>query len=54
MYEYIGKGKFIPGVPARDLTDAQAKEHDVTDNPLYRKRADKPAASKQDKKTEDK
>lgn len=27
MLKYIGNGQFIPGVPARDLTDAEAKQY---------------------------
>lgn len=26
---YVGDGEFIPGVPARDLTDKEVKEMDV-------------------------
>lgn len=54
MYEYQGRGEFIPGVPARNLTDAEAKEFGVTKNPLYKKRADEPAENKRAKGTEDK
>lgn len=25
MYMYIGKGSFVPGIPARDLTDQEAE-----------------------------
>lgn len=35
-YKYVGGG-FIPGVPARDLTDAEAKEFGVEESPLYEK-----------------
>lgn len=35
-YEYIGEGRFIGGVPARDLTDVEAKHYEVTSSPLYR------------------
>lgn len=36
MWKYLGKGEFLPGVPARDLTDEEAKEHpEVKDSPLY-------------------
>ncbi len=26
MFKYIGNGAFLPGVPARDLSDKEAKE----------------------------
>ena len=28
-WTYVGKGAFIPGVPARDLSDNEVKELDV-------------------------
>lgn len=34
-----GKG-FIPGVPARDLTNAEAREHGVTNSAIYKVEAD--------------
>ena len=45
MYQcLIGVERFhvigIPGVPARDLTDDEAKRHGVTKSDLYRKVAD--------------
>ena len=43
MYKYTGAG-FIPGVPARDLTDEEAQEYGVTDSPLYEKQAAKKSA----------
>lgn len=27
MLEYVGQGAFLQGVPARDLTDEEAREH---------------------------
>lgn len=27
MLKYIGNGDFAPGIPARDLTDEEVKEH---------------------------
>lgn len=27
MLKYIGKGDFLPGVPARDLSEAEVTEH---------------------------
>jgi hypothetical protein len=27
MFEYIGNGKFVRGIPARDLTDEEVKRH---------------------------
>jgi len=36
VWIYVGgPGQFIAGVPARDLTDAEAEEYGVTDSPLY-------------------
>lgn len=34
-------GEFIPGVPARDLTDEEAEAHpEVRESPLYEREAD--------------
>ncbi len=46
-YEYIGDGQFIPGVPARDLTDAEAKQYEVTKSPLYRAQKSKRGAGQE-------
>ncbi len=35
-YKYKGPG-YVPGVPARDLTNAEAEEYGVTDSPVYEK-----------------
>ena len=43
MWIYIGPG-WIPGVPARDLTDAEMKYHGVEDSGIYIKAAPKGAA----------
>lgn len=34
MYLYKGPD-FVPGVPARDLTNAEAKDYGVEDSPVY-------------------
>ncbi len=52
MHKYQGGG-FIPGVPARDLTDAEAEQYGVTNSPLYVKQA-KGSDNKRAKRTEDK
>ena len=36
-YRYVGGGRFVAGVPARDLTDAEAKTYGVEKSPLWRK-----------------
>jgi hypothetical protein len=36
-YRYVGEGRFVAGVPARDLTDAEAKAYGVEKSPLWRK-----------------
>ena len=36
--KYIGNGRFLPGVPARDLTAAEVKQHGkqfLLDSKLY-------------------
>ena len=45
MWVYIGDGAFIPGVPARDLTDEEMPGYgeDVERSGLYRKTRKKPA-----------
>lgn len=39
MWKYVGNGEFIPGIPARDLTDEEAAAHmkDVVASRLYEK-----------------
>ena len=37
MWKYKGKGQWLPGVPARDLTDDEAKLHQVEESALYEK-----------------
>ena len=39
MWKYKGKGEWLPGVPARDLTDDEAKLHkvEVEGSALYEK-----------------
>jgi hypothetical protein len=27
-WKYVGDGSFVPGIPARDLTDEESKEYD--------------------------
>jgi hypothetical protein len=51
MIIYKGAG-FIPGVPARDLTDEEAKEYAIADSPLYEK-ADKKKPAKEVKNGRD-
>jgi len=42
MWTYTAKdGEYIPGVPARDLTDAEAKQYGVEDSPIYEKASPK-------------
>ena len=37
-YKFLGTpGEYVPGVPATDLTDKEAKEYGVEDHPLYEK-----------------
>jgi hypothetical protein len=40
-WKYVGNGRFIPGIPARDLTDKEVKElkveADVEASDLYKK-----------------
>ena len=38
---YIGKGEFYPGVPARDMTDAEAQDCGADKLPLYKSEKDK-------------
>ena len=46
MWKYIiGKG-WVPGVPARDLTDAEAKQYRVEDSGVYERVPDRPKADK--------
>ena len=40
-WKYVGDGEFIPGVPARDLSDEEASEHGVEDSPLYERVTEK-------------
>ena len=37
MWKYTGAGRFIPGVPARDLTNDEAEEFDVENSDIYEK-----------------
>lgn len=46
-FKYVGKGEFLPGVPARDLTDDEAKEYGVEASPLYEKEQLKPKKGKE-------
>ena len=51
-YEYIGGDAFITGVPARDLTSAEAKQFGVKKSPLYKRvkgTEDKQVAVQEDK-----
>ena len=45
---YVGNGEFIPGIPARDLSDKEVKElkveADVEASDLYKKESAKKAA----------
>lgn len=54
--KYLGKNasqEFLPGVPARDLTDKEMKEFpDAAKSPLYRKVQARPAAKKEVKPPE--
>jgi hypothetical protein len=48
-WKYVGNGEFIPGIPARDLSDKEVKEleveADVEASDLYKKEsANKKAA----------
>ena len=36
MWKYVGPG-WLPGIPARDLTDDEAKLHKVEESALYEK-----------------
>jgi hypothetical protein len=40
-WKYVGNGRFIPGIPARDLSDKEVKqlkvEADVEASDLYKK-----------------
>lgn len=29
MYKYVGKGSFVTGIPARDISEEEAKEYDI-------------------------
>jgi hypothetical protein len=38
VYKWVGDdGDYIPGVPTRELTEDEAKEFGVTENPLYKR-----------------
>lgn len=52
MFKYMGAGEFIPGVPARDLSDEEAEEYDVTDHPLYKRQSKRVAEIIDDAGTE--
>ena len=50
-WKYVGDGAFIPGVPARDLSEKEIKELDIQEaveaSDLYKKEsAKKPAGDK--------
>ena len=45
MWKYKGKGEYLPGVPARDLTDDEAKLHQVEESDLYEYEKDEPSAT---------
>jgi hypothetical protein len=52
MLKYVGNGRFLPGIPARDLTDeeaAQFNEKDLLKSGLYEKEK-KAKEPKQEKK----
>ena len=37
MYQYVGNGRFIPGIPTRDLTDKEAEHYpEVRTSDLYK------------------
>ena len=51
MYKYIGDGAALIGVPARDLTDEEAKqygERELVKSGLYRKEKEKIVKPKKD------
>lgn len=35
VYKYIGSGLYVPGVPARDLTEEEAERYGVTEGVVY-------------------
>jgi len=37
MFKYVGDGRFVPGVPARDLTNEEAEEFEVENSDIYEK-----------------
>lgn len=44
VWRYVGEGQFYPGIPAQDLTDAEASEYGVDKLPhpnLYKHEKDK-------------
>ena len=49
-WKYVGDGAFIPGIPARDLSDKEVKElgvqADVETSDLYKKDAGKTTKGK--------
>jgi len=45
MWIYKGKG-WLPGVPARDLTDAEMKQYQVEESGLYERAPDTRKTSK--------
>lgn len=56
MWKFLGHNEFVPGVPARDLTDEEVERrgiaHLVEASPLYELvEAKVPVAEKSDKKT---
>ena len=49
MWRYIGKGAFILGIPARDLTDEEAQQIGISrlrNSGLYKKIAEPKAAKR--------
>ena len=55
--KYVGKGNFLPGVPARDLTEAEAMYHGretLIKSGLYVPKQDKPGPSETKAKKKDK
>ncbi len=52
MWKYVGDGEFLPGVPARDLIEAEVKALSVSiqkaieESPLYRQEKSRTARQK--------
>ncbi len=49
MYKFIAKDGFVPGIPARDMTDAEVDAHDLVKDikasPCYKHEPDEPAVA---------